>query len=57
MTRIDEVLGIIGKVEVEETLPQDIDASGEKSVRKPEKPRIGRKPTPSEHNESQGHRA
>ncbi len=26
MMRIDEVLGIIGKVEVEETLPQDIDA-------------------------------
>jgi len=26
MMRIDEVLGVIGKVEVEEALPQDIDA-------------------------------
>ena len=45
MMRIDEVLGVIGKVEVEEACPRTL-TRWCRSVRKPEKPKTGKKPTP-----------
>ena len=45
--QFDAVLGVIGKVEVEEALPADIDALVQKRE-EPAKPKTGKKPTPYE---------
>ena len=49
MMSLDEVLGVIGKVEVEEALPATL-MLWCRNVKKPVKPKTGKKPTPSEHN-------
>ena len=42
MMRIDEVLGVIGKVEVEEALPADIDALVQKREASPKSQKLER---------------